>query len=151
MIKKNNELKEEAAEISNSFDIKFIEVERSYDRVKDNPDFFDFFYHALFAADKAIFDLFKKTNMNSQKQALRDSIQYMLMLNAGSQIANRKFDALAVTHDREHRNIKPDLYEYWVKSLLKSLAAFDPKFNSSLEELWRGAVAVGINRMTSKY
>lgn len=130
---------------------QFLDVEKSYDRVKDIDDFFNFFYHSLFSSERAIFEMFKKTNMQSQKKALRDSIQYMLMLNAGSQIANRKFDELAITHDREHRNVKPELYKYWVDSLIRALAAFDPLFHLSLAEKWRLAVAAGIHRIKSKY
>lgn len=130
---------------------QFLDVEKSYDRVKDIDDFFNFFYHSLFSSDRAIFEMFKKTNMQSQKKALRDSIQYMLMLNAGSQIANRKFDQLAITHDREHRNVKPELYQHWVDSLIKALASFDPQFNLSLSKKWHLAVATGIDRIKSKY
>ncbi len=130
---------------------EFAAVEKSYDRVKDQPDFFDFFYHSLFSSHRAIFEMFKETNMESQKKALRDSIQYMLMLNAGSKIANRKFDQLAITHDRDHRNIKPALYKHWIDSLIRSVAAFDPEFSPLLEDKWRRAVAAGIHRMVSKY
>lgn len=130
---------------------RFSDVEKSYDRVKDHPDFFDFFYHSLFSSNRAIFEMFKQTNMESQKKALRDSIQYMLMLNAGSKIANRKFDQLAITHDRDHRNVNPILYKHWIDSLLKALAAYDPQFNLTLDMKWREAVSAGIHRIKSKY
>ncbi len=130
---------------------RFFDVEQSYDRVKDHPDFFDFFYHGLFSSERNIFEMFKKTNLESQKKALRDSIQYMIMLNAGSKIADRKFDELAITHNRDHRNIKPSLYKCWIDSLIKALAAYDPQFGTTLEGKWREALAAGIHRMSSKY
>lgn len=78
-----------------------------------------------------------------------------LRLSAGA--ANGEPESLAElteraeTHDRQHLDIKPELYDLWLDNLIITAQEFDSEWNDSIENAWRSILGFVINRMVAKY
>ena len=46
---------------------------------------------------------------------------------------------------------RPELYDFWLDSLLRSAREFDPQFNSEIDQAWRQMLQPGIEYMRSRY
>lgn len=127
------------------------QVNESYKRCLKNPHFFDDFYKTFMAQDAHIIEKFKNTDMNHQMAALRHGLQYMIMFASGSSIAAAKVEDLAVTHDRNHRNIPAHMYDAWLTSLLATIQKHDPECTDNLLRDWRNVLSHGIMRMKTMF
>ncbi len=127
------------------------DVLKSFERVKDNTSFFDAFYALFAAADSRVAEKFRNTEMSKQKAALVDSIYCLLKIGRGVKEAEDKIEQIAVTHDRHHKNIEPELYGVWLRCLTETLYRYDKEFNFVLEEKWRRELTNGIFKIISKY
>lgn len=126
-------------------------VNESYKRCLEKADFFVDFYKNFAGKGPHIVERFAKTNMERQMNALRFGLQYMIMFASGSKIAAAKIEDLATTHDRNHRNIGPELYDAWTESLLETVQTHDPQFSDELAMNWRNVLGHGIRRMKAMY
>jgi hemoglobin-like flavoprotein len=60
-------------------------------------------------------------------------------------------DRIAGRHAHGELDIAPNMYPYFVDSLVGTVKLFDPQFNPALDEAWRAAVAPGIAFMASRH
>ncbi|WP_413559035.1 globin [Bdellovibrio sp. HCB209] len=126
-------------------------VNASYQRCLLIPDFIADFYQNFTAKGPHIVEKFKGTDMKRQIDTLKHGLQYIIMYSSGSKIAMTKVEDLGVTHDRNHRNITPDLYEAWVTSLIETVRKHDPQYSDELAMSWRNVLSYGIQRMQNMY
>lgn len=137
-----------------SFFMEQAEVDQalaSYKRCLESPEFFPDFYRFFKGKGSHIVEKFKNTDMNRQMEALRHGLQYMIMFASGSKIAAMKIEDLGITHDRYHRDIRPEMYDDWLASLLETIQRHDPEFNEELAMSWRNVLGHGIRRMKAMY
>ena len=59
--------------------------------------------------------------------------------------------SIAGKHDKNHLNIKPYFYTFWLDSLIAAAKSIDPPFDVETEKLWRETLQEGIDFMISKY
>lgn len=114
-----------------------------------SQSFFDTFYQHFLASSPAVRDRFVKTDMTAQKHLLRAGILNLVLYARG--MSGTKLRALGQSHSREGFDIRPELYDLWVDSLLLAVRQHDPEVD--LEDLaaWREVLGKGINVIKSYY
>ncbi|MBV2133898.1 globin [Pseudomonas sp. MAP12] len=124
-------------------------VMQSYGRCCASPNFFDTFYQHFLASSPAIRDKFTKTNMVAQKQLLRAGILNLVLYARG--MSDTKLRALGQSHSREGLDIRPELYDLWLDSLLLAVKEHDKDADTDILAAWREVLGKGINLIKSFY
>ena len=127
------------------------EVKESYSRCCVNPKFFDLFYANFLGSHPSIAPMFAKTDMTKQKSLLRQGVSMMFMHLSGNSDGTTGMDRIGESHSKKKMNIDPNLYGYWIDSLVKTVKACDEKFTPSLEAEWKTALRAGVDRIISFY
>ena len=126
-------------------------VQQSYGACCLSPKFFDDFYAAFLASSSEIAGKFVNTDMNRQKQLLRDGITFMIMFYNGTAVGQMKVKRLGESHAQDRMDIKPQWYDLWVNALMKTIAQHDSKFSPALDRAWRTVLSKGIESMRRQY
>lgn len=124
-------------------------VMQSYGRCCASPSFFDTFYQHFLASSPAIREKFVKTDMTAQKHLLRAGILNLVLYARG--MSDTKLRALGQSHSREGFDIRPELYDLWLDSLLLAVKQHDPEANGEDLAAWREVLGKGINLIKSFY
>ena len=124
-------------------------VMQSYGRCCASPSFFDTFYRHLLASSPAIREKFTKTDMTAQKHLLRAGILNLVLYARG--MSDTKLRTLGQSHSREGFDIRPELYDLWLDSLLLAVKQHDPELNGEDLAAWREVLGKGINLIKSYY
>ena len=123
---------------------------QSYARVTEQKpegkDFFLRFYELFVPASKEIAEKFQHTDMDRQKDMLRESIFYMVDFAATKQASDFLYN-IAVLHNKKQRDIGPHLYDVWLDSLIATVREYDKAFTQDTELAWRVVLASGIAYM----
>lgn len=119
-------------------------VTESFGRCCVNPRFLDRFYEIFLSSHPAIKPMFQKTNMDKQKSLLRQGLSMIIMHGEGNTFGTRSLDRIAESHGRKGMNIDPNLYDYWIDSLMKAVKESDPECNPALEAQWREILQKGV-------
>ncbi len=109
---------------------------------------YDKFYERFVTSDPRIGPYFLSTDFKKQKNLLRDGVGRALSFSAGDSASVSFVERLGVTHNRSHMNILPELYPFWLNSLIATLAETDPQWNKKLEAQWREALGKTIQLMS---
>lgn len=112
--------------------------------------FFDYFYKIFSKSHPDVAKAFQNTNMDEQKVRLRKSLLYSINFITNSDNFN-SMQQIAISHNRHHYNIKPELYDIWMDCMITTVKEFDPLFNDDIELAWRLAFAPGITYMKFMY
>jgi truncated hemoglobin YjbI len=121
------------------------QVAASYHRARETGKLFDTFYDLFLRKSPEIPPMFARTDFPHQKLMLRESILELLSF-AQTGSGREEIERLAERH-RQLR-VKPAHYDLWLDALCEALAKHDPKFDSTLETLWRSAMKKGIELMS---
>jgi len=124
-------------------------VMQSYGRCCANQNFFDTFYQHFLASSPAIREKFVSTDMPAQKHLLRVGILNLILYARG--MSDTKLRALGQSHSREGFDIRPELYDLWVESLLLAVRQHDPQVDVEDLAAWREVLGKGINVIKSYY
>ncbi len=127
------------------------EVKRSLGRSLINGDVFTTFYDFFLRADPRIPQLFENTDWEEQKRLLRQGVNSVISFYDGSQTAKSTMDRIRYTHGRDRKNIPPDLYDFWVDSMVKAVKEHDDQFTPELEERWKEILTYGADFVRSGY
>ena len=117
----------------------------SFERCINDPLFLDQFYEIFISSSDDIREMFKETDMGTQKAMLMTSLVYM------SDAHPDLLASIAEKHDINHLNIKPYFYALWLDSLIAAAKSIDPLFDVNTEVLWRDTLQLGTDFMISKY
>lgn len=126
-------------------------VYKSYGRCIIKKGFFEDFYAKFLESSPAIKPMFAKTDMARQRQLLQNGISYMIMFAKNSPIGIAKLEKIAELHDRNHVNVKPELYQFWLDSLLAVVRAYDTAFSPETESAWITTMNKGLTYFKSLY
>jgi len=126
-------------------------VQMSFGRCTMNPDFMKEFYDEFLASHPSVKDYFKNTDMQVQRALLKNGLTYLIMFANGSALAKGKMERLGESHDKNHMNINPQLYKYWVNSLLKVIKMQDSKMTKELFDAWKEVILLGVKKMISMH
>ncbi len=70
---------------------------------------------------------------------------------AGNGVGTTGIDRIGESHSKKKMNIYPNLYDYWINSLVKSVKACDEKLTPAIEAEWRKTLRAGVDRIVSFY
>ncbi|MBT3428009.1 MAG: globin [Gammaproteobacteria bacterium] len=110
---------------------------------KKGQHFFTRFYEIFFEASDEVREKFRHTDMEMQRSFLKKGVYhlisfYLLRSDYGY------LSSIAKTHNQNHYNIRPELYDIWLESLLKAVAELDPKYCDELRLAWQIVMTPGI-------
>lgn len=120
-------------------------VVASYGRCCMRPEFFDRFYNIFLGSHPSIKPMFAQTNFTKQKALLREGVAMMLMHLEGKSIGTLCLNRIADTHNPRRMNITPQLYEYWINSVIATAKEYDSEWTPELEAEWRKALHAGVH------
>lgn len=123
-------------------------VKESMQRCLAQPEFLDRFYDEFMRIPE-VRDKFLNTNMAMQKIVLKSSLY--LMLNAAKGSCGDAMNKLAISHDRNHRNIPRSLYDLWLNAMIGAVKATDINCTPEIENAWREVMKPGIDYMIERY
>lgn len=126
-------------------------VKVSFGRCCVAPTFFDRFYEIFLNSHPAIKPMFQHTDMSRQKSLLRQGLTMLIMHGEGNRFGTQSLERIAESHSRKKLNISPDLYPYWMNSLLKVVKECDPEYTPALEAEWKKILKKGTEFLIDKY
>ncbi len=124
-------------------------VFQSYGRCCRNEQFFEDFYQIFFNASLEIKFMFQNTDMEKQYHLLRAGLLWLIMHARGA--SDNKLRQLGVSHNRTGYNIRPEMYETWLKSLVAAIKEHDPQYSPELAKQWVRVLTPGIDIIRSAY
>ena len=127
---------------------------QSYQRVigvtHADKDFFSAFYDAFVSDSSEAAEKFRNVDMQAQREHLRKSLDHMVYFSIDRQDSD-EMTRIAGTHSKSGRDIRPELYERWLDSLIRTVRTYDPQFDEDVEIAWRVVLAPGIAYMKLRY
>ncbi|EAR20356.1 globin [Nitrococcus mobilis] len=126
----------------------------SYERCIDNPNppgFLQRFYKVFLSSSEEVAEKFKNTDFEKQTRVLKASLYYLMLSCNGSPEAMAHLRRIACLHSRKQLDIRPELYDLWLASLLQAAREYDPRFDQQTETAWRQVLSHGIDFMKSRY
>ena len=123
----------------------------SLDRCTQSADFLTEFYEHFINSSQEVRIHFAGTNIEKQSQMLRRSLQLTAAATTGDATGLRELRARAESHDRDHLNVRPKLYELWRVSLIETARRFDDAWDHDVEDAWNRILGYVINHMTRHY
>jgi len=123
-------------------------VEESLHRCQSEA-FFQAFYQRLLSSHDSFPAMFVGTDFQRQNKLLQHGIGLLFIY---AKRANPNIlDRIAARHSHGDIDLRPEMYSYFVDSLVGTVKLFDPQFTPALDAAWRAAVAPGIAFMASRY
>lgn len=119
---------------------------RAANATVEGETFADSFYESFLEASPKARELFSGTDFAVQKRMFLLSIVYMGTLytkNGPGHVAER----LARKH--RHVGVRPEMFDQWTESLLRTVRAYDPECDETVLEAWRVVLTPGIRYMVS--
>ncbi len=123
----------------------------SLQRCQANPHFLNLFYRKFVISNAEIREKFSNTNMKHQKMMLHASLYMIMLAIHDNDAASAYLDRVAKRHSKLVLDIRPELYEFWLKTLIETVSEIDPKFSDRVETTWQKVMTYGIEYMISKY
>ena len=74
-----------------------------------------------------------------------------MLYGAANENGKLAIDRIGKLHDDKHVNVKPDMYRFWVQSLLENIEKHDPRYTPEVRQAWEETIAKTINRFTELY
>lgn len=126
-------------------------VQQSYGRCCMSSTFFDDFYNDFTKTSPKVREKFAKTDFVKQKKALRQGLTFVVMYYSGASLAGKVIKELGESHNRQHLNIEPELYQFWTDALLRTVKKNDRNMNPQLEDAWKKVLAKAVDAIKSAY
>ena len=120
------------------------------ERTIDGVAFLNAFYKKFLASSPLVAREFKATDFDSLTRMLAISIVHVARYY-GTHQPDSLLKVLAERHSRRGLDIKPELYEFWMNSLIETVKAYDSEFDDMTAESWRHVLTPGVEYMKSKY
>jgi hemoglobin-like flavoprotein len=122
-------------------------------RCLSSKGFLDRFYELFLDSSPEVKAKFEGTDFERQKRMVRDSFRIIEVLaeSPPGSPAWSQMHEIARTHDRHHRDIRPQLYDLWLDCLVKAVYEHDPEASAETEQAWRSVLAPGIEFMRSAH
>lgn len=130
---------------------EILEVKNSYGRSCLNPQFFDKFYDIFLQSHPSLKPMFAKTDFKKQKELLRTGVAMLLAHVEGKTAGTMTLDRIGASHSKKNLNINPNMYQYWIDSLVKAAKECDPKFTPDIERGWQKVCRAGVDYIVAKY
>ena len=123
----------------------------SLDRCIANGEFLDSFYRRFIDSSEEIRKKFRFTDFEKQHDMLLNSLKLSAGATDGESQSLQDLRERAESHDRYHMDIKPELYEFWLASIIQTASECDEQWDDYVEESWRTILDFVIARMIKHY
>ncbi len=130
---------------------EFTVVKQSYGRCATKSNFIDLFYDEFLKSHPSIKPMFTQTDFKKQKELLRTGIAMLLAHVEGKPVGTMTLNRIGQSHDKNHMNIDPNLYQFWINSLVKTVKQCDPQYSPDLDRSWQKVLRAGVDHITAKY
>lgn len=128
--------------------------DESYKRIlntqRDGKGFFEAFYDRFLSGNDEIASRFANTDMAIQQSMLKKSFYSLFAFYASSQ-SDDYINTIAIRHNRNNLDIRPEFYDVWLLCLITTVQQFDDEFSDDVELAWRLVMTPGITYMKFKY
>lgn len=132
-------------------DEKIAMVQNSYGRCLASGDVLETFYQEFLKSSPVIKEKFVNTDFNNQKKLLKHGINLMVMFAGDGFAGQSGLKRIRESHDHNHLDIKPELYNLWKQCLMSAIKKHDYKYNHLVESSWNAVLDKGINYIKSGY
>lgn len=128
------------------------DLQQSYGRCLRAGGFIERFYDIFLSSHPDIGPMFAKTDFQQQRMALRRGISAAISHAAGSSLSRRTVEQMAQSHSSKGRTpVRPDLYPYWIDSLIAAVQEFDAQANPALLRRWREAMGMVTKDFSARF
>ena len=127
------------------------DVAASFDRCEATGGFGEIFYNLFLNSSSEVAGYFSETDINRQRQVLRDSVRMMVTHDVAEPDMRQMLDQLGRAHSREEYNILPRLYELWLESICETVRMLDSEWDAELERKWRVRLRPGMQIIMAAY
>jgi hemoglobin-like flavoprotein len=124
---------------------------QSVNRCVGNEAFFRAFYERFLGSSEEIKDKFRFTDFDKQNKMLARSLKLCAGATAGEAESLAEITERATTHDRNHLDIEPRLYDVWLEAIVAAASEFDDEWTDSIEAAWRKILGHVVQRMIRQY
>lgn len=108
------------------------------------------FYDHFVQSSPEVSEKFSNTEMDRQKEMLRDSFNHMLTFST-TRRSGVELEGIAESHSHDRLDVAPRLYDLWLESLITTIRELDPECDKSVEMAWRIVMSPGIEFMKGHY
>lgn len=123
----------------------------SLERCWQDERFMDLFYENFLGSSPVVRERFDGIDMAHQKRAVQVSV-YTAINSICRRVEDFSFlDQVAERHGPRGADIPPYLYDLWVESLLRTVRECDPRFDETVDFVWRTALGVAVDYFLSKH
>lgn len=122
----------------------------SVQRCFESKAFLETFYERFMGSSEEIRMKFRFTDLDKQYQMLQRSLELCAGATEGHPESLRELNERAKTHDRDHLNIQPAMYESWMNTLVDTAGEFDPLWDEEIESAWRKTLGFVVDHMIRK-
>lgn len=122
----------------------------SFDRCRNEPDFFQRFYQRFIASSPEVQKKFSGTDFSKQGKMLEEGLVLLSALKTDPTVLN-KLGQIADRHGRRDLDIRPELYGLFTKILVKTVADTDPEYSAEVQRAWETILAHGVAFMKRRY
>ena len=126
-------------------------VKTSYERCVEVEGFFADFYETFLARSTEVSEKFAETDFKTQNNLLKASLYMMVVLRDDDPTAREALERIGETHNRQHHDIRPELYDQWLDCLIETVAKHDPDYTDEVGQAWRQRMGPGIELIRSMY
>ena len=117
------------------------------------PGFLTGFYERFTGSSEEVREKFRGVDMKRQERMLADSLYVVAVAVQGEEgsVARGDLPRLAERHSRRDLDIRPELYDLWVRCLVETAREHDPRWTVEVEAAWRETLAFGVEHMRRGY
>ena len=127
-------------------------LQQSYGRCLFRKGFIERFYEIFMASHPDVAAMFARTDFQKQRLALRRGISVAIFHASGSAVVKRTTEQMADVHSRCGRaQVAPELYPYWIDSLVQAVREFDDRADEALLARWREAMSTVVATFSSRH
>lgn len=131
---------------------QYFDLQQSYGRCLQDKQFIERFYEIFMASSPRVAEMFAQTDFQKQRLALRRGISVAIFHAAGSNVVKRTIDQMADVHACPGRApVPPELYPFWIESLIKAVEEFDPEAGPLLINRWREGMTSVVDTFSHRY
>lgn len=123
----------------------------SVERCLASDRFIPTFYERFTGASEEIKFKFRHTDFEKQYVRLKNALLMCAKATANEPGAIADLAERARTHDRDHLNIKPELYDIWLTLIVATARDFDPEWNPATEAAWKLILGHAVTYMSNRY
>lgn len=127
----------------------YVIAQQSYSRCLRAPDFFSFFYERLLSSHPAVPPMFENTEFPRQHRLLQHGLG--LLLSYAKHPDDDLLERISARHSARGIDVRPEMYQYFVSSLLSTVAEHDPRYDDEVAAAWREAIRPGLDFMKARY